>query len=385
MDDELRQYDAIRPYEPEELPEVYDKLLQDENFLKVVNYVLPGIPLEVVRQQLYSCKTSLEFQKKFCYSFLERVVKESGTSLDGDFSALDVTKNYTFISNHRDIVLDSAFLDKLLIDAGFSNTCEIAIGDNLFGQPWIRDFVRLNKSFVVERGLGMREMLVASQRLSRYMHYSITKKKENIWIAQREGRAKDSNDKTQESVLKMIAMGGDGSVVQRLKEMHIVPLAISYEYDACDYLKAKEFQQKRDDKEWRKTKADDILSMATGFKGFKGRIVYKAAPCIDSFLDTLPEDMSKTEVFEVIAQHIDEAIYNNYNLYPCNYIALDLLEGTGEYRKYYTQEEKTAFVDYINQQVDKVDLVRKDEAFLEERLLTMYANPARNQLKQRKD
>ena len=146
------------------------------------------------------------------------------------------------MSNHRDIVLDSAFLDILLIDHGFDNTIEIAIGDNLLIYPWIKTLVRLNKSFIVLRSVGMREMLMASKRMSEYMHFAVRELNEGIWIAQREGRAKDSNDRTQESILKMMVMGGEGTPIERLKELNICPLSISYEYDPCDFLKAKEFQ-----------------------------------------------------------------------------------------------------------------------------------------------
>ena len=245
-----------------------------------------------------------------------------------DCQAIDTRRRYTFVSNHRDIVLDSALLDVLLIDAGFTTTCEIAIGDNLLSLPWVKDLVRVNKSFIVERSLQPRQMLVASRRLSEYMHYAIGRKNENIWIAQREGRAKDSDDRTQPAILKMMAMGGEGSAVERLMQLHIVPLAISYEFDPCDYLKAAEFQLKRDVEGWKKSPQDDVHSMRTGIMGYKGRIHYQCAPCIDDYLAALSADIPKTEVFDVIASHIDEQIHRNYRLYPSNYVALDLLEGS---------------------------------------------------------
>ena len=164
--------------------------------------------------------------------------------VDND-SLADKTKSYTYISNHRDIILDSGFLSVMLVDQG-GDTVEIAIGDNLLIYPWIKRLVRINKSFIVQRGLPMRLMLESSARMSRYMHYTISQKKQSIWIAQREGRAKDSDDRTQDSVLKMLAIGGEGDVLDRLMEMNIAPLSISYEFDPCDFLKAWEFQLKRD-------------------------------------------------------------------------------------------------------------------------------------------
>lgn len=273
------EFDAIRPFEPEELPEVYDRLLSNPQFKAVTSYVFPHIPFDVIAQKMRSCKTNLEFQKAFCYGFLQDLLEKVSTGCDMDISQIDNRKRYTFISNHRDIVMDSALLDKLLIDTGFTTTCEIAIGDNLLSLPWVKDLVRVNKSFIVERDLPMRQMLMSSKRLSEYMHFAISEKHENIWIAQREGRAKDSNDRTQEAVLKMMSMGGQGSVVDRLLQLHIVPLAISYEYDPCDFLKAQEFQLKRDMKGWRKSAQDDVTSMKTGIMGYKGAIHYHCAPC----------------------------------------------------------------------------------------------------------
>lgn len=375
-----REFDEIRPFGPEDLPAAFDRLAAQEQFQAVLKYLYPQVPFEALMQKIRSCRTGLEFQKAFCYDFLAGLLAKVSKGCDMDASALDTEKRYTFISNHRDIVLDSALLSKLLIDSGFSTTCEIAIGDNLLSLPWVKDLVRINKSFIVERGLPLRQMLMASKRLSDYMHFAISEKHENIWIAQREGRAKDSDDRTQESVLKMMTMGGEGTVVERLTQLHLVPLSISYEYDPCDFLKAKEFQQKRDIPGWKKSPADDVLSMRTGIMGYKGRIHYHAAPCIDDYLAGIAPDTPKTELYNMVATHIDMEIHRNYRLYPNNYVALDLLEGTTAYAGHYTEEERAAFERYIAARIDMIDLENKDAAFLRERLLTMYANPARNQM-----
>ena len=245
-------FDSIRPFEPEELPQAYDRLLADKQFVEVLAFLYPGVPAEAIAAKMRQCRTNLEFQKTFCYTFLEQLLLKVAKGCDMDTSQVDVTKRFTFVSNHRDIVLDSALLDKLLIDAGFTTTCEIAIGDNLLSLPWVRDLVRVNKAFIVERSLPPRQMLLASKRLAEYMHFAIAQKNENVWIAQREGRAKDSDDRTQPAILKMMAMGGEGSPAERLKQLHIVPLAISYEYDPCDFLKAKELQQRRDTTDFHK-------------------------------------------------------------------------------------------------------------------------------------
>lgn len=375
------EFDAIRPFEPEELPEVMERLIADPQFRMVMGYVFADVPFDALAAKMRQCKDNLSFQYTFPYVFLKQLIAKASTGCDMDHSSIDLNKRYTFISNHRDIVLDSALLDVLLFDAKCTTTCEIAIGDNLLAAPWIKDLVRVNKSFIVERSAGIREMLASSKRLSEYMHFVIAHKHDNIWIAQREGRAKDSNDRTQEALLKMMAMGGEGSVADRLRQLHLVPLAISLEYDPCDWLKAREFQLKRDIEGWKKTRQDDVESMRTGIMGYKGQIHYHCAPCIDSFLDTLSADMPKGEVFAAVAQHIDKCIHANYRLYPNNFIALDKLNGNDEHAERYTADDKARFEQYISGQLAKIDIPGKDEQFLMTRMLEMYANPAINHLK----
>jgi hypothetical protein len=375
-----QEFDTIRPWEPEDLPEVFDRLLANDQFKQVLAYLYPQVPLEMIAQKLKACKTNLDFQLAFAYDFVHGILKKATTGCEMDCSSLDNTRNYTFISNHRDIVLDSAILDVMLIENKFKTTCEIAIGDNLLSLPWVKDLVRVNKAFIVERALSMRQMLMSSKRLSDYMHFAIKEKNENIWIAQREGRAKDSNDRTQKSILQMMSMGGEGSIIERLKQLHLVPLSISYEYDPCDFLKAKEFQQKRDHAEWKKGPTDDLVSMQTGIFGYKGHVHYHAAPCLDEYLDSLDPDMPKQDIYNKVAAYIDQQIHRNYRLYPGNYVALDMLEETEAYTDQYTAEDKAKFEKYIQGQLAKNDLPNKDEAYLKERLLTMYANPVRNNL-----
>lgn len=270
-------------------------------------------------------------------------------------------------------MLDSAFLDVLLNKHGYPTTVEIGIGDNLLIYPWIKRLVRMNKAFTVRRGLTAHEMMRSSQLMSSYIHYAVTQKKENIWIAQREGRAKDSDDRTQESVLKMMAMGGD------LKELNIVPLTISYEYDPCDYLKAQEFQQKRDNPGFKKSKQDDLDNMKTGIFGYKGRVHYHCGTPINQWLDEV-KDLPKNEFFKAVAERMDKEIHSHYCLYPCNYIALDELEGNKTYADQYADADVQRFNEYLAGQLAKINIPNKDEAFLRERLLTMYANPLRNYL-----
>lgn len=378
--EQLHKYDSIRPFAPEELPEVFDRLVQNEQFCQVLAYLYPGVPVEAIRQKMHQCKTNLEFQKAFCYEFLKNLLAKASLGCDADFSNLDLRNRYTFISNHRDIVLDSALLHVMLFDAGCDTTTEIAIGDNLLKLPWVKDIVRLNKSFIVQRSLPMRQMLAASKLLAEYMHFVIAEKNDNVWIAQREGRAKDSNDRTAEAILKMMTMGSEGSIKERLLSLHLVPLAISYEYDPCDFLKAQEFQLRRDVADWKKGPMDDVISMQTGIMGYKGHIHYHAAPCIDEWLRALPDDMPKTEFYTAVAEHLDHEIWRGYRLYPSNFVALDLLRGTAEHADRYTAEDRQRFETYLDAQLKKVQLPNPDWAFLRKSVLTMYANPAINQL-----
>ncbi len=377
----LKPFDSIRPFEPDELPAVYDRLLADPQFRAVLAYLYPGVPLDAIAAKMHSCRTCLDFQKAFCYDFIKNLLAKASTGCDIDVESIDVTACHTFVSNHRDIVLDSALLDVLLIDAGSPTTCEIAIGDNLLSLPWVKDLVRVNKSFIVERGLPLRQMLASSKRMAEYMHLVIAQKHDNVWIAQREGRAKDSDDRTQEAILKMMAMGGEGDAAHRLASLHIVPLSISYEYDPCDFLKAQEFQLRRDVEGWRKSPGDDVVSMQTGIVGFKGRIHYQCAPCIDEWVLGIAADTPKTEFFAKVAQHIDRQIHAGYRLFPNNYAAIDMLSGGDAHSARYTAAQRQAFAEYVEAQIDKCTLPNPDRSFLRESILHMYANPALNQLR----
>ena len=380
---ERAEFDAIRPYEAEEMKQAFDELLNDRQFQLVLKGFAPWLPKTVrnglLRLAFTGVKNPLDFQKRFMKPVVKYIMRKhtDGCSFD-DRNLVDSGKckpdeRFTFVSNHRDIVLDSAFLDVLLVDAGYPTTVEIGIGDNLLIYPWIKRLVRMNKAFTVRRGLSLRETLAASQLMSRYIHYAVTTKKENIWIAQREGRAKDSSDHTQDAVLKMLAMGGD------LKELNIVPLTISYEFDPCDYLKAQEFQQKRDNPAFKKSRQDDLDNMKTGIFGYKGRVVYRPAVPVNTWIDEL-SNLPKTEWFKALAERMDHEIHSGYELYPCNYIALDELNGDHANAAHYTDADKKRFEQYLAGQMAKIQIPNKDESFLRERMLTMYANPVRNKL-----
>ena len=382
---DIREFDEIRPYESGEMKQAFNDLINDRQFSLVMKSFAPWLPKGLrnglLKMAFIGVKTPLDFQKRFMKPIVWHIIHKhtDGTTFDDTLLPDDKTLRYTFLSNHRDIVLDSAFLDVMLVDAGYPTTVEIGIGDNLLIYPWIKRLVRMNKAFTVRRGLTAHEMMRSSQLMSSYIHYAVTQKQENIWIAQREGRAKDSDDRTQESVLKMLSMGGEGDNVEKLRDLNIVPLTISYEYDPCDYLKAQEFQQKRDNPAFKKSRQDDLDNMKTGIFGYKGRVHYHCAAPINTWIEKM-KDLPRNEFFAAISQHMDQELHRNYRLYPCNYIALDLLEEHHEFADYYTDADKEHFEQYLQGQLEKIKIPNKDEAFLRERMLTMYANPLRNYL-----
>ena len=390
--EEKREFDEIRPYEAAEMRQAFEELLADRQFSTIIKGFVPWLPKSLrnalLKTAFIGVKTPLDFQLRFMKPIVKYIIRKHTDGVTFDDKALLATgsayeQRYTFVSNHRDIVLDSAFLDVLLVKAHYPTTVEIGIGDNLLIYPWIKRLVRMNKAFTVRRGLTAHEMIRSSQLMSRYIHYAVTEKRENIWIAQREGRAKDSSDHTQDAVLKMLAMGAkvdaNSPLTAHLSPLNIVPLTISYEFDPCDYLKAQEFQQKRDNPSFKKSRQDDLDNMKTGIFGYKGRVHYHCGTPINQWLDEL-KDLPRNEFFATLSQRMDNEIHRGYRLYPCNYIALDLLTNTKGFASHYTDDDVQHFEQYLAGQMAKITLPNKDEAYLRERLLTMYANPVRNQL-----
>lgn len=374
-------FDEIRCFRNEEVHEVLERLSNEKQFMKVLSTIYPLLPKEVIKQRLMSFQSNYEFQKELVYPFLQYLEANmtTGIKLNG-IEKINKNEAYLYISNHRDIILDSALLCSKLIENGL-DTVEIAIGDNLLIFPWIEDLVRVNKSFIVKRGLSARTVLESSQRLSAYMAYTINDKKQSIWIAQREGRAKDSDDRTQESLLKMFNMAGNGSFTENLIRLNICPLTISYEYDPCDFLKAMEFQQRRDNPDFKKQPQDDLLNMETGVMGYKGKVVYELSGSINEDLRAIASKSSnRNEQITLTAQLIDQKIHSNYTVFANNKIAFDLLNGENRFAHEYSTIEKLDFERYLSKQISKINLEDKDENFLFRKLLEMYANPLINKL-----
>jgi hypothetical protein len=377
----LSEFDDIRPYNDDEVVPVIEQLINDPSFKRAISLVVPEKDWEQLVALLRTFRTCHDFQYRLVKEKVYGIALESATSIDcSGLEYIEPGKAYTYISNHRDILLDASLLCSMLADNGYDTT-EIAIGDNLLLYPWIEHMVRLNKSFIVKRSVSLRQMLEVSEHLSRYIHYAIQGKNESVWIAQREGRAKDSNDRTQESLLKMLAMAGGEDFSGNLKQLNIIPVSLSYEYDPCDYLKAMEFQQKRDCPEFKKSREDDLLNMKTGLFGFKGRIHFRFGESINAALDTPGiRALAKNEQTTAVASLINQSIFRNYRFYPGNYIAYDRLWGNNRLADQYTPHDVAQFDAYLAQQLGRIVLENKDLPFLTGKILEMYAYPVKNHL-----
>lgn len=374
----------IAPLEDKDVKKAIQELLVDPGFMYAVKYILPDINWDEFSSEMLKYNTKFDFQSKMIAPTVWALANKTSSGVTSSGWEKLGDKARLIISNHRDIILDAGILNILRNEKGMETT-EIAIGDNLLIHPWIEKLVRLNKSFLVRRGVSVRQMLEVSIHMSEYIHYVINEKKESVWLAQREGRAKDSNDKTQESVLKMLALSApSGGFVERIKSLNILPLSISYEYDPCDYLKAMEFQLKRDNPEYKKAQIDDLRNMEIGLLGFKGKIHFRFGDEINDKLGSI-ESLDKKERTSAVARIIDREIHLNYEFYPCNYIAHDLLEDSNKYKEHYTDQQVNDFKEYMSKQIDKIKLENKDIPFLRSKILEMYSNTLKNYLKAKEE
>lgn len=377
-------FSDIAPYDDSVFHQKMEELVKEPGFLHAVNYTMPKEDVPMLVEELLRIDNKYDFQRQVMFPFLEMLVKKTTSGITmGGIKYLNPSLNYTFITNHRDIVLDASFLNLAFLRKGIPAS-EVAIGNNLLIYPWIEDLVRLNKSFIVKRNTSFREGLLAAKHLSAYIHFTILDKHESIWIAQREGRAKDSSDHTQESLVKMLALGGEGAFMDRLKEINLMPVAISYEYDPNDYLKAKEFLLRRRDPDFKKSQRDDLFSMETGLLQFKGKVHFQLTPRINARIDQIGDFRDVNTAAKYVCLLIDQAIHRSYEIFVINYVAYDMLNGGNRFARKYTDAERDAVENYMNSQLDKIDLpdiTTEEREYLRTMMLTMYANPLKNKLK----
>ena len=381
---DLKKYESIRPLAPEEVQTAIQLLTSLEPLRAVYDSLGLETSWDELVAVLHTCRTVEDFKARVSYHWVKHIMAKCCASVElTGTEHISPEGAYTYVSNHRDIILDSAFLNVLLADAG-AKFPEIAIGDNLMLYPWIETLVKLNGSFLVRRNLQGREVLLAARLLSEYMHDAIQEGK-SLWIAQREGRSKDSTDKTQPALLKMLALGAQTKdPLQAISPLNIVPVTCNYEYDPCDYLKAQEMQLKRDVEGFKKSPADDGINMRTGIFGWKGEVSFH----IGRPLAEVVADQGLSSEFplsvEAIAAIIDREIHSHYKLFPINYIALDLIDGVEHHYGAYTEQEKSDVLQYIESRIDLVRLpesLAPDREYLRRCLLMMYANPVLSKLK----
>ena len=372
----MNEFDDIRPFTDEEYQQEVRTLTADPSFVGVLNYLYkaPGMS-DGILKLMNSLNTIDGLQSQVVVPLLDQIIKSSTQGLT--FSAMeqfDPAGNYMFISNHRDIVLDSAFLNKIMHENKFKKT-EIAIGDNLLIYPWITTLVRLNRSFIVRRNLSIREQLDASKKLSAYMRYALTEKKQSVWIAQREGRTKNGNDQTQPALLKMMNMSNSKSLIEGFKELNIVPMAISYEIEPCGILKVEELLNRKHDPNFAKSKSDDLRSMSQGVIQPKGRVHFAFGNPLSLKIEELCNELKPNEALQAITEYIDKRIYFNYKLWPNNYIAADLLENNNRHQAHYTDAEKEAFEQRMDAELSSIAFDRAESMPM---YLNMYATPVFN-------
>ena len=384
MTETPEEYKDIAPYDDAEFKSQMAQLISEPGFEHAIRYVMPDVDFNALRDSLMRLDNKEDFQKLVMMNILLLLEKKTTAGVsDSGIENFNPDHASLFITNHRDIVLDASFLGLAMIRRGLQAQ-EIALGDNLLIYEWIEKLVRLNKGIIVKRNLRLTKALEAARQLSGYIHHCIMQKNKSVWIAQREGRAKDSNDVTQDAVLKMLALAGDApDVLHRLMELNIIPTSISYEYDPNDYLKAKEFLSRRRDPAFKKCQRDDLLSMETGILKYKGRVHFSIRRPINPELESLVAITDKNEVIRKVCEIIDREIHLGYRIYPVTYIAFDAVNATDRFAGEYSAADVEEFNRYLDGQLDKVDLpdiTEEERAFMRRAILGMYANPLRNQL-----
>ena len=370
------KYDSIRPHEGKEIKEAINRLLASNDFLDLFCKITQT-SREEIKNRLNQVSDRDDFQKLVFGYFAQRFIEltTQGVSFS-DIESIDDDKSYLFLTNHRDIILDSAILNLKLRETGKFYT-QPAIGSNLLITDWIKDLVKLNSCFTVERDVSVREMMTSSILRSEYIRDVISEGKNSIWIAQREGRTKDGYDKTQPSLLKMLKLGDSYSFVEAFDCLNIVVAAISYEWEPCDIYKTQELYLKATD-EYTKTQADDMNSMVYGMTCEKGRINYHFSPITRSELEEIDTLANNGVKIDALTELIDEKIYSNFKLWPNNYIAYDLLNSTKKFIDKYTDEEKNNFISIMTSKIGRIE---GNVSMLNTIFLNIYANPVKNKFK----
>jgi 1-acyl-sn-glycerol-3-phosphate acyltransferase len=373
----MSKFDAIRPFYETEVNDAIQNVVHHPMMKALMNFTFPDLPDEVWKEQLLRTHSTRDFQCNFIYKSLQKVLEKTSDGLTtSGFEKLEKNTSYMFISNHRDILLDTSLLNACLFEHKLVMTAS-AIGDNLVKKSFLRTLARLNRNFLVQRGLSPREMLQSSKLLSEYISKLLQHENRSVWIAQREGRTKDGNDATNPGVLKMLSMASDEeNLMDYFKKIKIVPVSISYEYDPTDALKMPQLLAEAKQEIYIKEKNEDFINLMSGVMGQKKRIHIHVGDILDHELDLINSEFDNSnKQIQALAQVIDESILRNYKLWPTNYIAFDILNKTNSHQHLYTENEKSLFERRLEMRIDHNDPLALQS------FLAMYANPVVNKLK----
>jgi 1-acyl-sn-glycerol-3-phosphate acyltransferase len=373
----MQRFDSIRPFYDTEVNEAIHSVVNHPMMKALMSFTFPDVEDEVWKDQLKRTHSIRDFQCNFIYNSVQNVLAKSSEGLTtSGFEKLEPNTSYLFISNHRDIILDTSLLNVSLFDHGLVMTAS-AIGDNLVKKSFLKTLSKLNRNFLVQRGLPPRELLESSKLMSEYIGQLLLRENRSVWIAQREGRTKDGNDATHSGVLKMLAMGSNESnLMDYFKKIKIVPVSISYEYDPTDALKMPQLIAEANDEIYIKEKNEDFVTLLSGIIGQKKRIHIHVGDILDKELDKIAKDFDNTnKQVQALAQTIDDSILQSYKLWPTNYIAYDLLNKSTTYSHFYTENEKSLFERRLEMKIDQ------NNPLMVESFLAMYANPVVNKSK----
>ena len=373
----MQRFDKIRPFYDAEVNEAIQAAVNHPMMKALMDFTFPDVADEVWKDQLKRTHSIRDFQCNFIYKSVQKVLEKSSEGLTtSGFEKLDPNTAYLFISNHRDIILDTSLLNFSLFDHGLVMTAS-AIGDNLVKKSFLKTLSKLNRNFLVQRGLSPRELLESSKLMSEYIAQLLLRENRSVWIAQREGRTKDGNDATHSGVLKMLAMASDeGNLMDYFKKIKIVPVSISYEYDPTDALKMPQLIAKANDEIYIKEKNEDFITLLSGIIGQKKHIHIHVGEILGSELDKIAQEFdNNNKQVQAVAQAIDDSILQSYKLWPTNYIAYDLLNKSTTYNHLYTENEKSLFERRLEMRIDE------SNPQMVESFLSMYANPVISKLK----
>lgn len=373
----MDKFDTIRPFYDTEVNGAIKGALHHPMMKALMSFTFPDTPEEVWMEQLTKTHSKRDFQINFIYQAVQKVLEKSSDGLTSSgFEKLEKHTPYLFISNHRDIILDTSLLNVCLYDNGLIMTAS-AIGDNLVQKAFLHTLSRLNRNFLVQRGLPPRELLQSSKLMSEYIYHLLSRENRSVWIAQREGRTKDGNDATQQGVLKMLAMASDEpNLMDYFKKMRIVPVSISYEYDPTDALKLPRLIAEANDEVYVKERNEDFTTLLSGIMGQKKRIHIHVCDVLETELEAIKAGQdNQNRQIQMLAQVIDDAILSTYKLWPTNYIAYDLLNNTDRYSSHYTEKEKHVFERRLEMRIDAGNELARNS------FLSLYANPVVNKMR----